>query len=201
MSTHTLSRLAGGLAVACLATCAIAATPLAATLEGRWRSEGPEPLPGQDGDTNYLVREFEFAGNRWRIDFVLYDDAELQRPLLSGRNEGRYVLGSASDGKAAPAEFFFDHRTLTARAEPIAAALSSAGCGDGKWVVNQSQSVFERGCRAFRVFSRAECDREYDRVVIVKDRLFLGARPADGFMCAPDRRPAGVGQAALMRAR
>jgi hypothetical protein len=59
--------------------------------------------------------------------------------------------------------------------------------------------VIERGCRAFRVFPKSECDREYDRVALVGERLFLGARPADGFMCAPDRRPGAVGDAALVR--
>jgi hypothetical protein len=49
------------------------------------------------------------------------------------------------------------------------------------------------------VFPKSECDREYDRVALVGERLFLGARPADGFMCAPDRRPAAVGEAALVR--
>jgi hypothetical protein len=192
--------LALALMTACLAVSATGTTQLERTIEGRWHSERPEPLPGQDGDTNYLVREFEFDGGRWRIDFTVYDDEELQRPLFSGHNEGRYVIESAADGAAAaPAEFFFDGRTLTARVDAVAAALSTAGCGDGKWVVGQPQSVIERGCRAFRVFPRAECDREYDRVALVGGRLFLGARPADGFLCTPDRRPSRVGEAALVR--
>lgn len=96
-------------------------------------------------------------------------------------------------------EFWFENRTFTARADAIAVALSAAGCGDGSWLVGEPQSVIERGCRAFRVFPKSECDREYGRVALVGERLFLGARPADGFMCAPDRRPGAVGDAALVR--
>jgi hypothetical protein len=168
-------------------------------LDGRWRSERAEPLPANAaGDVNYLVREFHFAGERWRIDFTIYDDAELQRPLLSGRNEGRFEIGAGTDAGAG-AEFFFETRTLTPRAPALAIALSQSGCGAGPWTVDRPQSVIERGCPAFRVFSRAECDREYDRVLVQGERLFLGARPADGFMCAPDRRPSAAGDAPLLR--
>jgi hypothetical protein len=73
------------------------------------------------------------------------------------------------------------------------------GCGDGHSVVGKPQSVTERDFRALRLFPCAECDREYDRVLLVDGRLFFGARPVDGFVCTLGRRPVMVGTQPLVR--
>jgi hypothetical protein len=172
----------------------------APVLEGRWTSAAPEPLPSANGSASYLVREFSFEADHWTIDFTVYADAQRSRPILSGRNSGAFRLGPAHDG-IRDAEFDMEQRTLTPRNAAIAEALTAAGCGSGSWTVGVAQSVAENGCKAFRVFSREACEREYDVVRVESERLFLGARPADGFMCSPDRRPASTGTAALIRAR
>ena len=185
-----------------LAACVheVAAPVAAPILEGMWRSAEPEPLPGASAVTNYLVRDFSFSGDRWTIDFTIYADAQRSRPTLSGRNSGTFRLSPARDG-VSNAEFDMEQRTLTPRTAAMAEALTAAGCGSDKWTVDAAQSVAEKGCRAFRVFSRETCEREYDVVRIDGERLFLGARPADGFMCSPARRPVSIGTAALIRAR
>jgi hypothetical protein len=94
-----------------------------------------------------------------------------------------------------------EQRTLTPRTEAIAAALTAARCGSKPWTTGVAQSVADNGCETFRVFSRERCQREYDVVRIENGRLFLGARPADGFMCSPDRRPATTSPVGLVRAR
>lgn len=177
------------------------AVPMTApALEGRWTSAEPEPLPSATGSTNYLVREFSFENKRWRIDFTIYADAQRSRPILSGQNSGAFRLGPARGG-IRNAEFDMEQRTLTPRNSAIATALTAAGCGSRAWTVGVAQSVVEKGCKAFRVFSREECGREYDVLRIEDERLFLGARPADGFMCSADRRPAATSAAVLLRAR
>jgi hypothetical protein len=179
----------------------LAAAPMAApALQGRWTSAEPEPLPGASAVTNYLVRDFSFEGDHWTIDFTIFADAQRNQPILSGRNSGTFRLGPERDGTR-NAEFDMEQRSLTPRNAVIAQALTAAGCGSGSWTVGVAQSVAEKGCKAFRVFSREACEREYDVVRIEGERLFLGARPADGFMCSPDRRPVITGTAALIRAR
>jgi hypothetical protein len=171
-----------------------------ATLDGTWRSEAPEVLPGQAGAT-YLIREFEFSGSTWRIHFTVYADQTLTVPLFSGENAGDYVIAGEQLTAAQPAEFRFRERTLQPLTQNMADALTRAGCGNGVWTSGKSQSVFERGCLAFRVFPHSECDREYDQVQLTAGRLFLGARPSDGFMCRAERRPQTVSADALQRVR
>jgi hypothetical protein len=168
-------------------------------LTGKWRSEAPEPLPGAGGDTNYLVREFVFEEDRCRIAFTIYDDEAATARLVSGENSGRFSVDDLDSDRGAEAEFAFERRSLTPHTPAIAQALTEAGCGATAWMVGEAQSVLDSGCPAFRVFARTACAREYDRVRLDKGKLFLGARPGDGFMCTPDRRPATVGAAALVR--
>jgi hypothetical protein len=150
---------------------------------------------------NYLVRSFLFEGDRWSIDFTVYDDAAAQSPLFSGRNSGQFIVDSNPEGQESLAQFLFASRSLTADSQAIAEALTASGCGDGPWAVGTSQDITSKGCRAFRVYPRGECDREYDRVLRDGDRLFLGARPNDGNLCTPDRRPSRVSDDPLIRQR
>lgn len=179
------------LSLAGFAATACNETPLA----GRWQSEKPEAIRAAAGDVNYIVRTFEFSGDRWTIEFTLFDDAEATVPLLAGRNEGRYRLGphSSQAEEAREAEFAFFNRTLTPKSSGMASALTRAGCGERPWEVGVAQSVIEGGCEAFRVYPRAKCDREFDLVRLDGDRMALGQRPADGFLCTPDRRPIATG--------
>jgi hypothetical protein len=173
-----------------------------AQLDGTWRSEAPEVLPGQAGAVSYLIREFEFSGSTWRIHFTVYADQALTVPLFAGANTGDYVVAAGDQLTAAqPAEFRFRERTLQPLVQSMADALTRAGCADSAWTLGKSQSVFERGCKAFRVFPHSECDREYDRVQLRAGKLLLGARPSDGFMCRAERRPQTVSTDALQRVR
>jgi hypothetical protein len=138
----------------------------------------------------------------WRIRFTVYADQALTVPLFAGENTGDYVVATGNQLTAGqPAEFRFKDRTLQPLVQSVADALTRAGCADSAWTSGESKSVFERGCRAFRVFPHSECDREYDRVQLRAGRLFLGARPSDGFMCRAERRPQTVGADALQRVR
>jgi hypothetical protein len=191
--------------------CASSAAPSAASLRvadiagpditGRWRSERPEALPATNGYVNYLVRDFTFSGERWAIDYQIYDDESLGTLLLSGHNEGRYAVSSDEDASGqSPAEFAFERRTLTPHSQRFAQALNASGCGNGAWEVGNPQSVLDEGCEAFRIFKKSVCEREYDLVKVQDGRLFLGARPADGSLCSPARRPARLG-ASLVKVR
>ena len=159
-------------------------------LDGRWESRSPEPLAGDQGLVRHLVRRFVFEDERWSIDFSVHADRTLEAPLLSGHNAGTFVIGRerSADG-AFHARFEFDERRLTPGTASIARALEAAGCGTGEWRIGQSQDVLDGGCEAFRVFAKERCPAEHDIVRIERSMLHLGARPADGSLCAPHRRP------------
>jgi hypothetical protein len=53
----------------------------------------------------------------------------------------------------------------------------------------------------FRVYPLSECDGEYDLVTLRGDRLYLGARPADGNLCSEGKRPLELAENALVRKR
>lgn len=171
---------------------------LAPSLAGRWVSEQPEPLPGKDGDVNYLMREFEFTGDRWSIVFTIFDDEARTKPLLQGRNAGTYILSGPLSDESQAAIFRFVERELKPATESMANALSAAKCGAAPWRSEETQSVFDRGCASFRVFARSECAAEYDIVALRHGKLLLGARPADGLFCSPERRPVALGLPLIM---
>jgi hypothetical protein len=53
------------------------------------------------------------------------------------------------------------------------------------------KDVSAKGCSNFT--SIAVCGQEYDLVKIEKNKLQLGARPADGIMCSEEKRPKSLG--------
>ena len=169
-------------------------------ISGRWRSAAAEPIPGQDGASLYLTRDFEFGENRWSIDFSVHSDVDRTALLFSGHNEGSFSISDerAADGSRF-ASFAFDSRALRPAVSSVATALSEAGCGSGTWVVGESQDVLEEGCPSSRIPSRDECPAEFDVVRIHNGKLFLGARPPDGFMCTAESRPSTSGGAPLVR--
>jgi hypothetical protein len=172
-------------------------------LSGQWRSAAPELLPnGSDGRPRYMVRTLNFDRDRWFLNFAVYGDVAATELLFSGHNEGTFEVSAdrATDG-AYSTQFVFERRTLTpgTQDDDVADALTQAGCGEARWRPGEEQSVFEKGCPAFRAFSRSECPNELDVVKFTAGQLFLGSRPADGFMCREDRRPTGAGAAALLR--
>jgi hypothetical protein len=163
-------------------------------ITSRWRSLAPEAMPAPGGKTTYLIREFEIGPSSWAIHFTLFEDADATRKILSGRNSGTYrVLDAQPIVGAFAAEFAFDARELTPHTDVVAAALTASNCGRVPWAPETPQSVYPTGCPSFRVFGRDACPREFDLVRLEADRLSFGARPADGNLCAPERRPTGAG--------
>ncbi len=173
---------------------------LRSSLVGRWRSSVPEPIASANGSAIYLTRNFELSERAWTIRFTVSADGAGDTPLFSGRNSGTY---QATDGQlpsgAFAAEFAFDMRELTAHTDAIATSLTAAGCGTGPWGVGVAQQVYPAGCTPFRVFPQAICPQEFDLVRLQDGNLTFGVRPADGNLCAPERRPKSTG-APLARA-
>lgn len=156
---------------------------------GNWISQSPEKV----GNFGYRTREFKFDKNRWWIEVIFYDDAEIKKPVFSFIGEGPYKIEGAST--TAPgsinAVFSFERKLLKLLTDDSAAIarFGFAGCGLAKEV---TKDISTTGCAAFT--SVAVCGQEYDLVGIEGDKLRLGARPAGGNMCSVDKRPMGLGQ-------
>ncbi|MET0341567.1 MAG: cyclase family protein [Polyangiales bacterium] len=155
-------------------------------LQGTWRSKSPEPI----GEQMLLVRELRVDGNRWSVAYTI---SSAGGPELRGRSGGTYVIapGAQADG-ALLAEFAFDERALTPLNAATASTLVARECAPSA-PVGTAVDV-HGGCAAFRVQPVATCPREYDRVRVDaadgETKVFLGARPTDGNLCEPGRRPA-----------
>ncbi|CAN0466385.1 unnamed protein product [Hapterophycus canaliculatus] len=93
----------------------------------------------------------------------------------------------------------FTDRSLTPQTDAIARALTDAGCGTAGWKTGAKQSVFPAGCMPFGVPDVAQCAAEFDVVKLHGGKLFLGARPEAGNICALQRRPLTAGTAALIQ--
>jgi kynurenine formamidase len=174
--------------------------PILGRLDGRWRSTTPEPIIRPDGQVVYLRRTLSIDGRKWSMAFTFSADANGTRPLFWGRNSGAVSIGDyrALD-QTYEALFAFDRRRLTPHTPKTAEALTAAGCGAAAWAVGVEQDVTETGCPPFRVRALASCAGEYDVVRLTKRGLWLGARPADGDLCTPDRRPEHTGSQVLRR--
>jgi kynurenine formamidase len=174
--------------------------PIQGRLDGQWRSAAPEPLTRPDGQVVYLRRTLSMSGRQWSMAFTVSAEATGTRPLYSGRNGGDVSIGEyrALD-RTYEAFFAFDRRGLTPQTPEIAEALTAAGCGSARWAAGVEQDVTETGCPPFRVLAQASCAGEYDLVRLTTRGLWLGARPADGHLCTPDRRPEHTGPQVLRR--
>jgi hypothetical protein len=166
------------------------------TLNGRWTSPQPEPIPNADGSTIYGVRDFTFAPETWRLRFTAYGDADAKHPLFTLRAEGHYTLGDPSVAVpgAREAEFHFARRLFTAHTEPFVELLNGAGAGSAPWTPGVEQDVSITG--ALFVPSMAQAPIEHDLVAFRDGALFLGDRSGD----LSKARPAALGAYPLARA-
>lgn len=170
-------------------------------LSGNWESRSPEKIENGEGSPTYLVRRFTFDKKAWSVEFDIYADQTLSQLLLTGYNSGSYHVHSQRlDDGSFHTDFKFEERKLTPRNKMIAQTLSEAKCGNGNWLVGESQNVHMKGCESFRVYPKSKCETEYDVVRMHAGRLYLGERPKDGFMCHPSVRPELSGSHPLVQA-
>ena len=169
-------------------------------LEGRWVSEGCEPMPQADGSTLYFGRDFTLGTGDWSIVGTIYGDDACTFPLLTLDIGGAYeIVGpAAAVGGAYEANFDRSSIALTPHVPDFVAWFDAEGCGEEPWAAGVQQDVTADGC-AF-VPSASACPVEHDLVSLDgEDRLFFGQRPTGGDMCSPRTRPTALGEHAVAR--
>ncbi len=176
-----------------------AATPdtaAAPDLAGHWVSACEHGPDGQGGQLNF-VRDFTITPATWAIEFSLYGDpacAETAR-LFTVHVAGAYQVGGPSAVAGAHEAFFgIAARTITPASDQAAQFLTGgAMCGRADWQAGVAIDVQASGCPGLGLQPAATCAGEYDLVRRDGDTLALGARPADGNLCEPARRPTALG--------
>lgn len=166
------------------------------TVTGRWVSDGCQPSGAGASRTSLTL------GRRAStLALTVYADPACQAKLFTLEVGSTYQLRGRSpkvEG-ARLARFSFGSRQITPHAQPIADAMTAAGCGPATSVVGVATDVFTTGCAPLGQPSAAACPVEYELLKRTSNRLYLGARPADGGgLCTPDRQATTLG-AGLVR--
>jgi hypothetical protein len=143
------------------------------------------------GNGTYGTRTITLAGNTWDLHFTLHLDSALTMPVFTFHAKGTYKLEgpSATVVGAQNAVFYFDKKyvTLHTANADITKNFGFAACN---LQVGKEQDITDSGC-SFLV-SKAACGQEYDLLKADGNQLFLGIRPAQGDMCAAERRPTAL---------
>ncbi len=174
------------------------------SIRGHWVSSALEKRPGANGSTTYLLRDFTSDDQRSTARLMLYSDPEGTQHTLTIYLEGPYTIGKPSTAVpgAYEGDFHFDRAKLTAHNDFFLNLLGSASagtCGNEPWELDVEQDVTAtRGCLPLGL-DLVNRDTEYDIVKVEGDKLYYGARPADGSgLDKPEKRPTAL-QVPLVR--
>jgi hypothetical protein len=204
-AAHALVALAGcGRGAPGPVAPAAKAAASAPDLAGRWASPACEHAPDGQGGQLSFTRTFLLDADTWSIDFALFGDPACDdgARVFTLRVEGDYRVGAPAAGVPGAHEAFFGvaRRTITPASDGAAASLAGASmCGRTDWKAGVATDIHEGGCPALGLQPAARCAGEHDLVRRDGDTLAFGARPADGNLCEPARRPAALGPALARR--
>jgi hypothetical protein len=174
------------------------------SIRGHWVSLAVEERPGANGSTSYLRRDFTSDDQRSTARLMLYSDPEGTQPTLTIHLEGPYTIGEPSTAVpgAYEGDFHFDTAKLTTHNAFFLNLLNSANagtCGLAPWELDVEQDVTAtRGCLPLGL-DLVNRDTEYDIIKVEGEKLYYGARPADGSgLDTPEKRPTAL-QVPLVR--
>ncbi len=198
-SRHSfLTLLVGLVLVFGVAVQAHAAQP---AVVGTWTSEGCEPRPNDQ----FVQRTFTLAAEDWALDQPIFADAGCSTKLLNFHVAGTYTIGepNATLADTYDALFMINSIALTPLVDDMAAFLNSAQpgtCGAAAWQVGVEQDISAtKGCSVFGI-DLSQPIPEYDILKRDGQRLYFGARPADGgFLNTPERRPTSYAEPLLLQ--
>jgi hypothetical protein len=169
------------------------------SIKGKWVSEACESYPNPDGSKTYFKRLFSITDKTWAIDFSTFGDPKCSdaAKLLTVDIDGKYKLGKESSvSGGTEGEFMFSNRKVTPKSEGILGWLNPAKvCGFADWVVGKTKDIQKIGCAQLGAHPLKDCKGEYDIVKLEGDKLYFGARPADGNLCSPVKRAKEFGTA------
>jgi hypothetical protein len=157
-------------------------------IAGNWKSAGAE----DNGNGTFGIRDFTITAKTWNLVYTLYGDKDLKYPVFALTVEGPYAIGKASKTVAGAndAVFTFSKKFMTLlSADPTTNAMLGLTSlqKDVKTDVSETGVSFIPSVKNY--------GQEFDLVRVKGNKLFLGARPADGNMGSEDKRPTALGAA------
>jgi hypothetical protein len=168
-------------------------------LVGRWVSPEREYTTNPDGSVYYIVRDLTFSTDAFRLVTTVYGDPVSDIKFYTATVDGNYELVGASKTiqGAVDIDFTFSQITMTPNSLAFVDIFMRSGCGNGMWGIDSPQDVSKTGCLSFR--STDTYPKEYDIVKIEGNSLYLGVRPKDGDIGAPEKRPNELSVAGLTK--
>ncbi len=187
-----MNRLMAALAVT-ISMTAMAEDSVGKAVTGKWKSEAAEDM----GNGSFATREFVLTDKTWSLVFTVHGDKELKSPLVAMGFSGTWKTTGASRTVpgASEASFEFDKKTVTLKAKEAAKGFGMDGCG---LELGKAKDVSKSGCSF--VAPVAQYGKEFDLIKREGEKVFFGARPADGNMGSEDKRPTALG-APLIKAK
>lgn len=176
-----------------ISTAAWAQEPVGKAVIGKWKSEGAEDI----GNGAFATREFALTDKTWSLVFTIHGDKELKVPLVAMGFSGPWKATGPSKQVAGASEatFEFEKKTVTLKAKDAAKGFGMDGCG---LELGKPKDVSKSGCSF--VAAVEKYGKEFDLLKREGDKVFFGARPADGNMGSEDKRPTALG-APLIKAK
>lgn len=175
--------------------------PASDPLIGTWVSEAGETRPSAAGPL-YVKRTFTFTASGSNNQMQFFSDETFTHPTMLLEFGGSHrVLGpSPVMPDATMAEFALQRLAITPQDPGMVGFLASlpAGTCGRDWQIDVRQEL-PTGCAAFGIDPATTV--EHDIFKVEADRLYFGARPADGgLLDTTEKRPTSW-QVPLARAR
>lgn len=166
-------------------------------LTGHWVSAAVETRPSGSGGNLYLRRDFKTTATTSAAMFSFFADAAGTQPTVVVWLNGPYTLSAPWDpvpGSYA-GEFTFTELKITPKSQAFVDLLngSAPGTCGASWKLGMEQTLTgTAGCLTLGIDLKNK-SVEYDIVKREGDRLYYGARPADGTgLDTKEKRPTAL---------
>lgn len=173
-----------------ICSCSVENNPAKNKIEikGKWKSKTPEKA----GEGAFAVRGFRLLDNLWQVDYTLYQDHELQKPVFLFQGEGSYEIeGPSPKVKGAFNGIFKISKKYLTLLTDDKDTVKNYGFDIYKLVKGQKMDISETGCSFLPPVN--EYDKEYDIIKTDGNELYFGKRPKDNNITKPEKRPAELG--------
>lgn len=153
-------------------------------IQGNWIRSKPE----KTATGSFSIREFSIGKQDWEIQFTVYLDSTIQRPVFTFRGVGKYEIGksSATVITAMEAVFHFDKKYVTLKTNDTA-LIRKFGLGNCNLIPGMEKDITETGCSYLT--SKTVCTQEFDLITSSGRKLYLVARSVSGGICEESKRP------------
>jgi len=172
---------------------------------GHWLSTEGETRPNGQGGQNYLKRDFTNTPALAKAALIFFKDGAYKDKTFTLVASGPYkfVKPSAAVAGAIETDFSFSDIRITPHNADMVGMLNSGktgSCGPAPWKLDVEQSLKATdGCAVFGI--KLSTYKEFDLVKVEGDKLYYGARPADGSVPDTTAKRATSLQVPLVRAK